>query len=53
MGWESQAVRLVPVENLNEVLNNPNDTNLIETIRAAVKRETSKNSEYHWTNDSY
>ncbi|WP_246216159.1 NUDIX hydrolase [Paraburkholderia agricolaris] len=53
MGWESQAVHLVPVEKLNGMLNHPNDMHLIEAIRAAVKRETSKSSEYHWTNDSY
>ncbi len=53
MGWESQAVHLVPVEKLEEVLNHPNDAPLIEAIKAAIQPETPKSREYHWADDSY
>jgi len=53
MGWESQAVHLVPVEKLEEVLNHPNDAPLIDAIMAAIQPETQKSREYHWANDSY
>jgi hypothetical protein len=31
----------------------PNDTHLIEAIKAAGQRETPKSREYHWADDSY
>lgn len=35
MGWESQAVMLVPVQDLDTLLNNRNDRPLIEALRQA------------------
>src|SRR5690606_2074407 len=32
MGWESQAVLLVPIEQLNKVLNNKNDQPIIDAL---------------------
>ena len=33
MGWESQAVMLVPVEQLTKVLNSPNDVPIMDTLK--------------------
>lgn len=33
MGWESQAAMLVPVEELKQVLNNPNDRPILEALK--------------------
>ena len=35
MGWESQAVSLVPIARLGEVLHHPNDQPLLGTLRHA------------------
>lgn len=35
MGWESQAVSLVPITRLGEVLHHPNDTPILEALRHA------------------
>ena len=32
MGWESQAVMLVPVEQLAQVLNSPNDAPIVDAL---------------------
>ena len=32
MGWESQAVMLVPLEQLPKVLNSPNDRPIVEAL---------------------
>lgn len=32
MGWESQAVMLVPPKQLNQVLNNPNDLPIVQSV---------------------
>lgn len=34
-GWESQAVMLVPMEKLNNVINNKNDQPIIEALTHA------------------
>lgn len=33
MGWESQAVMLVPTGQLQQVLNSPNDLPIIEALK--------------------
>lgn len=33
MGWESQAVMLVPLEQLPKVLNSPNDRPILEALK--------------------
>jgi 8-oxo-dGTP pyrophosphatase MutT (NUDIX family) len=38
MGWESQAVHLVPVARLHEIAVHPNDVSVIEAARACVAR---------------
>jgi len=38
MGWESQAVHLVPAARLDEVAVHPNDVGVIEAARAFVLR---------------
>lgn len=44
MGWESQAGHLVLVEKLDGVLNHPNDTQLVEAIKATVQRGIPRRS---------
>ena len=43
MGWESQAVHLVPMALLETVLGNPNDTVIIDAVRRIWRRDGASN----------
>lgn len=38
MGWESQAVSLVPADQLAAFLNRPNDRKVLPALQTALKR---------------
>ena len=38
MGWESQAVRLVPLAQLGDYLNRPEDKEILEFLRARAEQ---------------